>query len=278
MTTRNQDDRVLAINGTTVPRLGLGTWRLTGAEGEAAVRDALELGYRHIDTARTYGNEHEIGEAVRTSGVPRDEVFLTTKVWFDDAEPDRLRASAEASLRDLGTEYVDLLLLHWPNPDVPLEQSLQALGELKERGLARHIGVSNFPAGLLRDALEIAPIFCNQVEFHPFLGQDEVLGIADEHDLMITAYAPLAHGRVFNDPVLDETAERHGTGPAQIALRWLLDHPRVAVLPKAASRRNRAANLDVWSVKLDDADSERIDRLPKDRRVFDPEWAPDWTA
>lgn len=276
--TSEQDGRVLAVKGTDVPRLGFGTWQITGDDAEVAVRDALELGYHHIDTARAYGNEREVGVGLRSSGVDREAVFLTTKVWFDDAEPSRFRASAEASLRDLGTDYVDLLLLHWPNPDVPLEASLQAMADLKERGLAREIGVSNFPAGLLRRALTDTPLFCLQVEFHPFLGQDELLGIAAEHDLMLTAYAPLAHGKVFGDPVLEEIAEAHGTGPAQIALRWLLDHPRVCVVPKAASHRNRVANLDVWSVELGDEERQRIDRLPKDQRRFDPEWAPDWAA
>lgn len=276
--TSNQDGRTMRIQGTPVPRLGLGTWRLTGADGEAAVRDALDLGYRHIDTARSYGNEPDIGRAVRSSGVAREDVFLTTKVWYDQAEPALFRASAEASLRDLGTDYVDLLLFHWPNPEVPLEQTLATLVELKERGLTRQIGVSNFPVNLLRRALEIAPLFCNQVEFHPFLEQDDTLAVAAEHDLMVTGYAPLAHGRVFGDPVLEEIAARHGTGPAQVVLRWLLDHPRVSVVPKAASHRNRVGNLEVWSLELSDEDRAAIDGLPKDRRVFDPEWAPDWAA
>src|SRR5687768_15630742 len=152
-------NETIEVNGTRVPRLGFGTWQITGGAAEEAVRDALEIGYRHIDTARMYGNEAEVGAGLRASGVDREEIFLTTKIWMDDFEPARLKAAAEDSLRALGTDYLDLLLLHWPNPDVPLAATLGAMDELRERGLIRHLGVSNFPAGMLAEALEHAPVF-----------------------------------------------------------------------------------------------------------------------
>lgn len=268
----------LEVQGTTVPRLGFGTWQIVGPDCVAAVRDALEIGYRHIDTARAYDNEREVGAGLAASLVAREDVFLTTKVWMDDAAPERVRASAEGSLRELRTDYVDLLLLHWPNSRVPVERTLAAMDELREAGLVRHVGVSNFPAGLLRRALAAAPVFCNQVEYHPFLEQDEILALAAEHDFMLTAYAPLGHGAVLDDPVLGEIGAAHGKTAAQVALRWLLDQLRVATVPKAASNANRVANFDVWDFELAADERERIDALPKDRREFDPAWAPDWAA
>lgn len=278
MTNDTAPAREMQIRGTAVPRLGFGTWQINGAECFTAVRDALEIGYRHIDTARAYGNEREVGAALAASRVERSEVFLTTKIWMDDFEPARLRAAAEDSLRNLGTDYVDLLLLHWPNPAVALERSLETLIALREEGLLGHLGVSNFPPGLLRQAVEAAPVFCDQVEFHPFLAQDELLEIAAAEDLMITAYAPLARGQVLNDPVLARIAAEVGASPSQVALRWLLEKPRVAVIPKAASRPNRLANFTVFDVELTDEHLAAIDALPKDRRGFDPAWAPDWAS
>jgi 2,5-diketo-D-gluconate reductase B len=268
----------LEVQGTQVPRLGFGTWQIVGPECVTAVRDALEMGYRHVDTARAYDNEREVGAGLAAAGVPREDVFLTTKVWMDDAAPDRVRASAESSLRDLAVDYVDLLLLHWPQPRVPVERTLEAMMALRDAGAVRHIGVSNFPAGLLRRAVDVAPVFCNQVEYHPYLGQDEILALAEEHDFMVTAYAPLGHGAVPDDPVLEEIGAAHGKTGAQVALRWLVDQPRVTTVPKAASHENRAANFDIWDFELSHDERERIDSLPKDRREFDPAWAPDWAA
>ena len=278
MTNDTAPARELQIKGTSVPRLGFGTWKLSGAECFTAVRDALELGYRHIDTARAYGNEREVGAAIAASSVDRSEVFLTTKIWMDDFEPARLRAAAEDSLRNLGTDYVDLLLLHWPSPEVELERTLAELVALREEGLIGELGVSNFPADLLRRAVAAAPVFCDQVEMHPFLGQGELLEIAAEEDLMITAYAPLATGDVHSDPVLTGIAAEVGASAAQVALRWLLEQPRVAVIPKAASRKNRLSNLEAFDVELTEEHLAALDALPKDRRHFDPAWAPDWSA
>jgi 2,5-diketo-D-gluconate reductase B len=266
----------LTIQGTEVPRLGFGTFELPGADCREGVRDALEIGYRHIDTARGYENEAEVGAGIRDSGVPREQIFLTTKVPPDQAAPDAVRATAEASLRDLGTDYVDLLLLHWPNPDVPIEQTLEAMQDLQQEGKARHFGVSNFPPRLLRAALEHGAVFADQVELHPFLGNDELLALAEDHDFTVTAYAPLAHGKVPGDPTLQEIGREHGRTAGQVALRWLLDLPRTTVIPKASSHERRVENFDVFGFELSGPARERIAALPKDQRDFDPPWAPDW--
>jgi 2,5-diketo-D-gluconate reductase B len=272
------DRRLLEVRGTVVPRLGFGTWQLTGRGCRDAVRGALDLGYRHIDTARAYGNERDVGSALADSGVAREDVFLTTKVWMDDVEPRRLRASAEASLRDLATPYVDLLLIHWPNPAIPLRESLDAMQALRDEGKIRELGVSNFPPRMLKRALDVAPVFCDQVEHHPFLDQAQLLDLAVRHDLLLTAYSPLGHGAVLTDPVLREIGAAHGKTAAQVALRWLVDRPHVAVVPKAASHRNRVANMEIWDFELTDAERAAIDALPKDRREMDPGWAPDWES
>jgi 2,5-diketo-D-gluconate reductase B len=261
-----------------MPRIGFGTWQISDGDAERDVRDALEVGYRHIDTARAYGNENGVGRAIAASGLPREEIWLTTKIWPDDHAPVRLTAAAADSLRQLGTDYVDLLLLHWPNPDVPLEDTLGALLDVQERGLANQIGVSNFPPALFRRALRTAPgIFNNQVEFHPFLAQDELLEIAEENDTSITAYSPLAQGKVVRDPTIKEIAERTGRTPAQVALRYLLEQPRTVVIPKASSHDRRLENFDVQSFELSDEDRAAIDALPKNQRESDPSWGPDWS-
>jgi 2,5-diketo-D-gluconate reductase B len=266
----------LDIQGIEIPKLGFGTWLLEGRACVQSVRDALELGYRHIDTARAYGNEAQVGKALGRSGVDRGEIFLTTKLWYDTLRAGDVREQAEGSLRDLGTDYVDLLLIHWPNAAVPLAETLGAMGELRDEGKARRLGVSNFPSGLVREALELAPIVCNQVEYHPYLGQPALLALAREHALMLTAYAPLAHGRALRDPVLREIGEAHGKTPGQVALRWLLDQPQVAAVPKASSHEHRAENLDVYDFELSDDERGRIAGLERGLRTVDPSWSPAW--
>jgi 2,5-diketo-D-gluconate reductase B len=278
MTTIDASMRALEIQGSTVPKLGFGTWEILGRDCEEAVSDALEIGYRHIDTAQAYDNEAEVGRALAASDVPRKELFLTTKLWRDEFAPDRVRPSAEGSLERLQVDCVDLLLLHWPNDAVPLAETLDALAALREEGLVSHYGVSNFPAGMLREALKIAPIFADQVEFHPYLGQDALVALAAEQDFMVTAYSPLARGKVPEDPTLREIGDAHGKTAGQVALRWLLDKPNVATIPKASSHERRVENFEVFDFELSDAERAQIDELPKDERVIDPRWAPDWDA
>ena len=278
MTAPNQTTETIEVQGVSVPRLGFGTWQIEGPDATEAVRDALEIGYRQIDTARAYGNEAEVGEGIAQSGVDRGEIFLTTKIFPGDFEPDALKAAAEDSLHSLRTDYLDLLLLHWPDDSVPLEQTLAAMVALREAGRIRNLGVSNFPAGLLAQALEHAPVFCDQVEYHPFLGQGRLLELARERDLLVTAYSPLAHGRVPDDATLAEIGEAHGKTAGQVALRWLLDQPAVSPIPKASSHERRVENFEVFDFALSDDERARIDGLPKDDRQIDPDFGPDWDA
>jgi 2,5-diketo-D-gluconate reductase B len=271
-----REDTELTIQGTTMPRLGFGTWLVTGRDATEGVRDALEIGYRQIDTARAYENEAEVGEGIAASGVDRGDIWLTTKIWRADHEPAKLKRAAEDSLRKLRTDYVDLLLLHWPNAEVPVEQSLHAMRELQEEEKIRHLGVSNFPAGMLARALDILPLFADQIEYHPFLAQDAVLELAWQHDLTLTAYSPLAHGKVVGHPELSAIGEQYGKSAGQVALRWLLDQPNVTTAPKASSHDRRLENFEVFDFSLSDADRERIAALPKDVRTANPSWAPDW--
>lgn len=237
------------------------------------MRDALELGYRHIDTARAYGNEADVGRGLAQSGVERGHVFLTTKIWHTDLHGAAVRASVEGSLRDLGTDYVDLLLIHWPREDVSLAETLGVMNELEEEGKASHLGVANFPNRLVEAALEHAPIICDQVEYHPYLGQAELLATAREHDLMITAYSPLARGQLLREPVLRDIGAAHDRSAGQVALRWLLDQPHVAAIPKASTHEHRAANFDVFAFELSDDDRDRIAGLEHGLRTADPSWA-----
>lgn len=266
----------LNVRGIEIPKLGLGTWQLSGENCVEAVCDAIELGYRHIDTAHAYGNEAQVGRGIRDSGRNRDEMFLTTKLWYTDLRAVAVHDQVEQSLRDLRTEYIDLLLVHWPNRRVPLAETLAAMLEARDAGRVRHVGVSNFPSLLLREALEHAPLICDQVEYHPYLGQPHVFDVAREHELMVTAYSPLAQGTVLRDRTIGEIAETHERTPAQVALRWLLDQPLVAAVPKAASREHRAANLDVFDFELTDDERARIAALERGYRTIDPPWAPAW--
>lgn len=278
MTAPNHTTETIEVQGVSVPRLGFGTWQIEGSDATEAVRDALEIGYRQIDTARAYENEREVGRAIAESGVPRDEIFLTTKVPHDEATAAEVDRDADESLERLGVDHLDLLLLHWPNPEIPLEETLTALNKVREDGRTRNIGVSNFPAGLLRQALEIAPVFCNQVEYHPFLDQGRLLELARANDVLITAYSPLAHGKVPDDGTLNRIGERYGKSAGQVALRWLLDQPGVSPIPKASSRERRQENFDVFDFSLADEDREEIAGLPKGVRTANPPWAPDWDA
>jgi 2,5-diketo-D-gluconate reductase B len=269
-------DETVQIQGVEIPKLGFGTWQLSGEACVTGVRDAIELGYRHIDTARAYGNEAQVGQGLHDCGRNRDEIFLTTKLWYTELRAVGVHDQIEQSLRELRTEYIDLLLIHWHNRRVPLAETLGAMLEAREAGRVRHLGVANFPSALMREALEHAPLLCNQVEYHPYLEQPEVLALARERDLMVTAYSPLAQGEVLGDPAIADIAQAHGTSASQVVLRWLLDQPQVAAIPKAGSHEHRVANLDVFGFELSDEERGRIAGLARGRRTIDPGWAPDW--
>jgi 2,5-diketo-D-gluconate reductase B len=263
----------LVVRGVEVPRLGLGTYRLTGDTCRKAVSAALELGYRHIDTAEMYENEEEVGAGMRDAGVARSEIFLATKVWRDHLRPRDLDRAVDGSLARLGTDYVDLLLVHWPSPDVPLEETMTALAAVRDDGRTRLIGVSNFPAGLLVAALELAPgLACDQVEYHPLLGQNRLLAVVREHDMFLTAYSPIARNRIAGEQILQEVAATHAASIAQVSLAWLLSQDRVVAIPKATSRDHLAENRAAMDLELSPAELGAIDLLPKDRRIVDPGW------
>ena len=269
---------LITAQGLRMPKLGLGTWRMAGAECQVAVERALALGYRHLDTAEMYGNEEAVGAGLAASAVPRSEVHVTTKVWHEHLAPHALRDALRRSLDRLATPYVDLHLIHWPAPGMDLPAALDAMMALKAEGLIRALGVSNFTVALLRQAVEEvgAPVACNQVEYHVLLDQSAVLDYARAHDMAVTAYSPLAQGRLADYPTLAAVARKHGATPAQVALAWLLQQPGVAAIPKAQRAESQRANLETLSLRLDDEDRAAIALLPKDERFVSPSWAPRW--
>ena len=268
---------LIEANGARLPALGFGTWTLTGATARTMVEQALAAGFRHLDTAQMYGNEAEVGAGLDASGVPRDEVFLTTKLWPDDHEPAALLRAAEASCARLGT-VPDLLLLHWPSKTVPIADTVEALGTALERGLARHVGLSNFTTRLLREAL--APgvrLACNQVEYHPFLAQDAVLKATRAAGMALVAYCPLARGRVAQSRVIRDIADRHGASPERIALAWLVNQPDVGAIPRTSNAKRLATNLAAAEITLGEDEMAAIHALGRERhRICDYDFSPEW--
>jgi diketogulonate reductase-like aldo/keto reductase len=259
----------VTIRDVDVPALGLGTWRLTGEDCRRAVETALELGYRHLDTAQAYGNERGIGDALAASDADREAVFVTTKLDNGNRSYDDVLRSVEESLAKLGTRYVDLLLIHNPFQREPVEETLRAMDELVDEGKVRHMGVSNFDVERLHEAREAADhdLLADQVQFNPYWDQSPLLDYCEIHDLLLTAYSPLGHGGVLSDPVLAEVGDRHGKSPAQVAIRWCLQHPNVSVIPKATTREHIAANRDVFDFELNGEEMERIRRPSRTRAL-----------
>ena len=249
------------IKGEQVPSIGLGTWRLSGKDCTSAVESALSLGYRHIDTAQMYRNEEEVGRGINSSGVDRDDIFLVTKLSTGNFTHEKALSSGRGSVEKLGTDYVDLLLMHWPNPSVPLEETLGAMRELQEDGSVRHIGVSNFPASMVEEATQYAEVFCNQVEYNPRNLQGDLTDQAKELDYLLTAYSPVAKGRLNNDTTLEEIGESHDKTPAQVALRWLVQQDKVAAIPKAQSREHQESNLNIFDFELSEEEINRVSGL-----------------
>lgn len=249
------------VQGVRVPALGLGTWRLTGPDCQRAVEEAIAIGYRHLDTAQMYRNESEVGAGIRASGIDAAELFVTTKIAGDNHAADAVRRSSEESLRKLGLDAVDLLLIHHPKEMDILEETLAAMAQLQEDGLVRHIGVSNFSVDQLRRALAAARLFAIQIEYHPYRSQADQLEAARAHDLLFQAYSPLARSAVAGDDDLDRIAADVGATPAQVALRWLMDQPNVAAIPKASSRAHLEDNWGALDLRLDDDARRRVDAL-----------------
>jgi 2,5-diketo-D-gluconate reductase B len=271
---------IVNAQGLNMPKLGLGTWPMLGEACTRAVEQALALGYRHIDTAAAYNNEDAVGQALVNSHTPREQIHVTSKVWWDQLQPDAMRYSMDRSLKALHSDYIDLFMIHWPSTDWDLPRTIETLVSFKEQGLARNIGVANFPLPLLRKVVEElgAPLSAIQVEYHVLLGQNALLDYARRHDLALTAYSPLARNKVSDIPVIQQIAVKHGVLPTQVALKWLLDQPNVAAIPKASSEANQLANLAAFTVNLDDQDRALIAGLSKRERQVSPDFAPVWDA
>jgi len=270
---------ILEAHGAKMPAIGYGTMEFPGPATEL-VTHAINIGYRHIDTARKYGTEEQVGEGIRASGIARGELWVTTKVTELDArEADFLR-SAETSLKALRLDYVDLLLVHWPQPKVPFAETLGAPAKAKRSGMTRHIGVSNFTLAMLEEAVRVCPepLITNQIEYHAYLPQDRMLAALKRHGMILTAYCPVARGQLLDDPVISEIAKAHGRTPAQICLRWLVQQPMVAAVPRALEEAHIAENLAVFDFALDDQEMQRISALRRRNvRIADPpERAPKW--
>ncbi|WP_421858365.1 aldo/keto reductase [Oceanicaulis sp.] len=266
-------------NGADIPKLGFGTWQLEDEDATRGVAHALKTGYRHIDTAQIYGNEKEVGAGLHQSGVAREDIFLTTKVWRDKFKDGDLQASVKESLDKLKTDYVDLLLLHWPVPEVPLDETMKAMNDVVESGFVKHIGVSNFTVDLMDEARahSKAPLVVNQVEYHPFLDQSAVLNACRSAGMAPTAYSPIGQGKVFEDEVIKEIASKHGASPAQITLRWLVDQDSVIAIPRSSSNAHIESNFEISEIELSEEDTGRINALRSpEGRLIDPDWAPDW--
>lgn len=270
----------VVANSARIPALGLGTWTLEGARCADLVSHAIGIGYRHIDTATMYGNEAAVGDGIRAAGLSRDDLFVTTKVWWTDLAADDLRRSAEASLHELGLDAVDLLLVHWPSPSVPLAEAIAALNRVREDGLARHIGVSNFPTALLSQALALsaAPLVANQVEHHPYLDQRKVLAACRAAGMAMVSYCPLYRGgALFSEPAIRDAAARHGRTPGQIVLRWHIQQPGVVAIPRTTRKGRLAENLDIFGFALTDDEMAAISALRGGGgRLCDFAFAPAW--
>jgi diketogulonate reductase-like aldo/keto reductase len=267
-------------NGAEIPVLGFGTWPLRGDECRQVVASGLGLGYRHVDTAQGYQNEREVGDGIKDSGVPREAIFITTKVRPEQQGAGDLQTSVEESLRKLGVDRVDLTLIHWPNPTIPVKEAILALCDARRRGLTRHIGVSNFTLAHLEQAIAAAtePLVTDQIEYHPFLDQTKVMAALRRNGMATTAYCPIARGHVSGDAVLEEIGATHGKSAVQVSLRWLIQQKDVVVIPKSSKAERLKECLDIFDFNLSGADMARIDALRARglRLVHEPAWVPVW--
>lgn len=257
-----------------MPALGFGTFQLDEKTAEQTVAAALEIGYRHIDTADMYGNHEGVGRGLKQADVGRDDVFLVTKIWHDRLRPDDLIADANRSLEELQVDYVDQLLIHWPNSDIPMDETFSAMDQLVKESKVRTVGVSNFTIARLREAMDASPqpIAANQVEFHPYLFQKELMEFCRDNGITLVAYRPIIKGDVKEEPVLQDLAGHYNATPVQVALRWCLQHG-LAAIPRSSSRDHIQENYDCLQIKLDPNDMQRIDDIATTHRYIDPDFA-----
>ncbi len=272
----------IEANGANIPAIGFGTWTLEGETAARLVAGAIDAGYRHIDTAAMYGNEAAVGEGIRASGVPRDDIFLTTKVWYTDIADGDLQRSVEASLQRLGFDAVDLILIHWPSKSIPLPQSIKALNDVRNAGMAHNIGVSNFTIAMIDEAASLSdhPLACNQVEYHPFLNQDPLIAACRAKGLAVVSYCPLGRASgIMTEPAVVEIAGKHGRSPAQVILRWHVQQDGVAAIPRSTNPERIRDNLAVFDFALDDEDMAAINGLrSRNQRICDFDFSPVWDA
>ncbi|MBN8196775.1 aldo/keto reductase [Thalassospira povalilytica] len=270
----------VTTNGATIPALGFGTFRISEDDVKRIVPKALETGFRHIDTAQIYENEAAVGEAIELSSVPRQDIFLTTKVWVSNYRHDDFIASVDESLKKLRTDYVDLLLLHWPNKDVPLAEQIGALNDVRKAGKVRHIGVSNFNTALMNEAVALsdAPIVTNQIEYHPFIDQSVVMETANKLGMSLTSYFAMADGKVFENDTLKAVAADQGKSVAQIVLRWVIEQNNVIALSKTVGEKRLLENFDIFDFELTGEQMQAIhDLADENGRIVSPDGlAPDW--
>ena len=268
--------QAVEVRGFKLPLVGLGTWTLRGRDCARLVEQAIAIGYRHIDSAQMYGNEREVGEGVRASGM-RADVVVTTKIQPTNLAPRDVESSTKESLRVLGLDVIDLLLIHWPNPRVPLADTLGAMAKLKREGVTRQIGVSNFTVALVDEASRIASdLVCNQVECHPFLNQDKVLAACRQHKLAMVAYSPIGRGSAAGNKVLETIGKAHGKTAAQVSLRYLTQQG-IVVIPRTSKAERLRENFDIFDFSLTDAEMQDVHRLGnRGGRIVDWTWSPQW--
>jgi diketogulonate reductase-like aldo/keto reductase len=265
-------------NGARIPAVGLGTMTLKGDLCVDVVSSALKAGYRHLDTAERYGNEAEVGQGLHSSGVKREDVFITTKVYWDRLAPGEFERSFDESLKKLKLAAVDLLLIHWPNPKVPLKDSVASLCKAKRAGLTRHVGIANFTVPMIEEAVALAtePLVTNQIEVHPYLDQSKVIAAGRRHGLSVTAYCPLARGKVPGDETLIRVGKAHGKSASQVVLRYLVQQGLI-VIPRTSKRERLTENLAIFDFSLSDTEMAEIAGLRRpDGRVVNPPHAPKW--
>lgn len=272
--------KIVHPHGVSISALGLGTWELRGEACAELVKSALEMGYRHVDTAQMYANEAEVGEGIRASGVAREDIFLTTKIWPDCHAADDFARAVDERLQLLDCGPVDLLLLHWPSRTVAMSETISALNKARKAGLTRHVGISNFTVSQMQQAVALsdAPLLCNQVEYHPLINQDKLRAACRAAGMALTAYCPLARNRVADEPVMQEIAARHNASPADITLAWHMSQDDVIAIPRSSKLERLASNLAAAGITLDTAEVDQISALKTCHlRVCDPESvAPEW--
>jgi len=272
---------IISANGAQIPQVGYGTMRQKGDAGAEVTKAAIDIGYRHIDTAANYGNEEDVGRGIKASGIKREELFVVTKVWFVNIADGKLQQSAEDSLKKLGLDYVDLLLIHWPNPEVPIKESITALCQTKQRGLTRHIGISNFTTSMVDEAVAATsePIVCNQFEYHPHLDQSKVMAKSKSHGMAFVAYCPIGRadvGGVISEPVIQEIAKAKGRTPAQVALRWNIQQGNV-VIPGSSNPKRIKENFEIFDFELSADEMAKVSGLSiPNGRTVNPPHAPKW--